>query len=165
MVEESDSRELDVADNPVGANAITYIAGYLVTKCLRKHECNTCASVLINPNLDSSDKLFCYFKGYESPTKTYGGLTIPNDEFIEYVAKIKEQMVNGVSKVMGNIRADKDLTRQIPLIVVQQCSEFPSKYLLKLFVRMRIYYILKFGNRELLVGKRKSRKYFKVQHL
>ena len=134
MVEESDFRELGVADNLVGANAIIYIAGYLVTKCLRKHECNTCASVLINPNLDSSVKLFCYFKGHKSPTKTCGGLTVPNDEFIEYVAKIKERMVNGFSKVMGNKGVAKDLTQQLPLIVMQQCSEFPSEYLIKLFV-------------------------------
>ena len=165
VMEESDFRELNIADNPVGGNAITYVAGYLITKCLKKHECNTCASSLINPTLDSSDKLFCYFKGYESPTKTYGGLTVPNDAFIEYVTQIENKMVNGFSEVMCNKGVSKALTRQLPLFVVQRCPEFPSKYLLMLFVRMRIYYILKFGNRELSSGKKKNRKYFKVQHL
>ena len=165
VMEESDFRELNIAENPVGANAITYVAGYLITKCLKKHECNTCASSLINPTLDSTDKLFCYFKGYESPTKTYGGLTVPNDAFIEYVTKIENKMVNGFSEVMCNEGVSKALARQLSLFVVQQCHEFPSKYLLMLFVRVRIYYILKFGNRELSSGKKKNRKYFKVQHL
>jgi hypothetical protein len=139
VMEETDFRELNIADNPVGANAITYVAGYLITKCLKKHVCNTCASSLINPTLDSTDKLFCYFKGYESPTKTYGGLTVPNDAFIEYVTKIENKMVNGFSEVMCNEGVSKALARQLSLFVVQPCHEFPSKYLLMLFVRMRIY--------------------------
>ncbi len=50
---------------------------------------------------------------------------------------------------------------------LQKCTEFPSDYLLKLFVKMRIHYILKLGNRELSkpTGNKKNRKYFKVTHL
>ncbi len=74
-------------------------------------------------------------------------------------------MVDGFSEVMCSKGVSKDLTQQLPLFVVQQCHEFPSKYLLMLFVRMRIYYILKFGDRELSFGRKENRKYFNVQHL
>lgn len=75
-------------------------------------------SVIINPNLDSSDKLFSHFKGYKSPTNTYGGLTVPNDEFIEYVAKIENEMVSSFTKVMGNKGVAKEMTRQQPLCAI-----------------------------------------------
>ena len=45
------------------------------------------------------------------------------------------------------------------------CSGFPKIYVLKLFVRMRIYYALKFGNRELSTVSKKNKKYFTIQHL
>ena len=67
-------------------------------------------SVIINPNLDSSDKLFSHFKGYKSRTITYGGLTVPNDESIEYVAKIEDEMVNK--------RVAEEMTRQLPLCAI-----------------------------------------------
>ena len=42
------------------------------------------------------------------------------------------------------------------------CEKFPKVFMQKLFLRMRIYYALKFANREF---KKKNRKYIKVTHL
>lgn len=165
MFEESDYRELNNCDDAIEANAITYVAGYVAAKAIKKHQCITCQESLINPNHDSIFKLFCYFKGYESKTKTFRGLTVPNDEFISYVTQIENTIVRVFPDVMCSKGIAKHLTRERPLFLVPQCPEFPSEYILKLYVRLRIHYILKFGNRHLSSGKRKNRKYFKIQHL
>ena len=63
----------------------------------------------------------------------------------------------------------KSLVDAQPKLAVQvsECKEFPSEYLCRLYIRVRIYYALKFGNRELSLkkGGKKNRKYFKVTHL
>ncbi len=66
VVDESDYRDLaiDPDESNSGANAIIYVAGYIITKCFQKHKCSTCVSNLVNDKLENSDKLFCYFKGY-----------------------------------------------------------------------------------------------------
>jgi hypothetical protein len=165
VFEESDFRELNISDDAIGANAITYVAGYLAAKALKKHQCSACKASLVNPNLDSSSKLFCFFKGYESNTKTFGGLTVPNDKFIAYVAQIEDKIIQFFPEVMRCKGVAKDLIGKLPLYQVEECGQFPSEYTLKLYIRLRIYYIIKFGNRNISSGKRKNRKYFKVQHL
>ena len=56
------------------------------------------------------------------------------------------------------------LLNQIPL-PFKCCDEFPLEFMRKLFLRLRIYYCLKFANRELSSTKKKNRKYLKVAHL
>lgn len=41
---------------------------------------------------------------------------------------------------------------------LHSCSDFPKIYLLKLFIRVRIYYILKFVNRDFKNKKEGTRK-------
>ena len=45
------------------------------------------------------------------------------------------------------------------------CEKFPKVFMQKLFLRMRIYYALKFANQEFKQTKKKNRKYIKVTHL
>ena len=48
----------------------------------------------------------------------------------------------------------------------QQCPAFSMEHMLKLFLRMCIYYTIKFANQKFLsTSKKKSRKYIKVTHL
>lgn len=68
---------------------------------------------------------------------------------------------------MSQTGVGKSLDDALPKLQVSRCKELPSDYLCKLFVRMPIFYVLKFGNRELSLkkGGKKNRKYFKVTHL
>lgn len=67
QIEEVDYQLPLVEQNLMRANAITYVTGYLLRKCLHKHNCQVCSKVHSNQNeLDSSDKLFCYFKAYDN---------------------------------------------------------------------------------------------------
>ena len=53
-VEDMDYQLHEVETNLAGLNAITYVAGYLLKKCLEKHRCDICAKCLVNLELDSS---------------------------------------------------------------------------------------------------------------
>ncbi|CAB4030057.1 Hypothetical predicted protein [Paramuricea clavata] len=165
VVDESDYRDfaIDPDQSNSGANAITYVTGYMITKCFQKHKCDTCVSNLVNDELDNGNKLFCYFKGYDS-RKTFGGLTVPTDKFTQYITAVEEKIVQLSPTVIKKKGVAQDLLSQLPLFTVP-CPDFPGEFVLRLFLRMRIYYILKFGNRELSSPKIKNRKYFKVQNL
>ncbi|CAB3980292.1 Hypothetical predicted protein [Paramuricea clavata] len=131
-----------------GLNAITYVAGYLLKKCLEKHRCDICAKCLVNLELDSSTKLFCYFKAYESSTKPFSGLLVPGADFVDYITHLESTFVNELPKSLNKLGIGKHLMGKLKEFSVPQCSGFPGKYVLKLFVRMRLYYALKFANRD-----------------
>ena len=165
QVDESDYRLISLEENLIGMNAITYVAGYLLKKCLEKHDCHSCIKELINNELDSSNKLFCYFKSYESTKKPFGGLIVPSDTFVKYVTTIEGKFIEEFPTVLNMVGIGKYFSAKLPKFSVPQCPDFPCEYMLKLFVRMRLYYTLKFGNRELSSVNKKNRKYFKITHL
>ena len=154
--------------NNINKNAITYVTGYLAKKCLQKHPCETCTNALTNNVLDSPDKLFTYFKSFDETDSAFGKLTVPADDLIKYITAIDAKLVETFEGIMTIGGIGKYLVSHLPKFYLQECTHFPSGYLLKLFVKMRIHYILKFGNRQLSIPKKngkKNRNYFKVTHL
>ena len=134
---------------------------------MQQHACPTCAKALINNNLDTPDKLFCYFKAYDE-SKPFGGLTIPDVRLVNYCKAIEEIFVEALPQIISKPGIGKHLVSILAIFSLQECPQFPRQYMLKLFVRMRLFYVLKFGNRELAQSKKKgakNRKYFKVSHL
>ncbi len=97
--------------------------------------------------------------------KPFGGLITPSDKFVSYVTSLEATFVVEFEKNVSKLQIGKYLLSTLTPISSLKCVHFPSLYLLKLFIRMRIHYALKFGNRELRTAKKKNRKYFKVTHL
>lgn len=56
-----------VEENFMSTNALTYVAGYLLKKCLQNHQCKVCSEFVIHNELDQPTQLFCHFKSYEGP--------------------------------------------------------------------------------------------------
>ena len=157
----------EVEKNLVSMNAITYVAGYLLRKCLDKHECLTCSQKLTVTNLTNSSQLLCHFKAYKNKSD-FGGLIVPQDEFVEYITEIESRIVDEFSSCSQRSKIAEHLIGKLPMFSVSECPYFPSMYLIEFFVKMRLHYILKFNNQELRArqkGKRKNRKYIKIQHL
>ena len=160
VIDETDYKTC-LKDNAVGMNAVTYVAGYLVKKCLKKHSCQICMKQLIVDGLSSDTQLLCLFKEYDDKER----LITPAAMFVDYVANIETIFVNEFKSNTSKVGIGKYLLSILPQFTISQCSCFPSVYLLKLFIKMRIHYALKFGNRELQSGKKKNKKYLKVSHL
>ena len=68
-------------------------------------------------------------------------------------------------KQTKNVAADL-IKRLLKVELNITCANFDKKFLVKLFVRMRLYYCLQFENQNLGKSKkRKNRQYIKVAHL
>ena len=163
----ADFKSESVEGNMFAKNAITYVSGYVVRKCQKKHKCPTCAEALTSNDLDSPDKLLSEFKAYDN-SKPFGGLTVPDERLVRYIHSAEQIFVDTFPNVISKQGIGKHLMSMLPKFKLQECPQFPSQYMLELFVRMRLYYVLKFGNRDLAQPKQKGekdRKYFKVSHL
>ena len=112
-------------------------------------------------------QLLCHFKAYKNKSD-FGGLIVPQDGFVEYVTEIESRIVDEFSSCSQRSKIAEDLIGKLPMFSISECPYFPSMYLIEFFVKMRLHYILKFDNQELRgrqKGKRKNRKYIKIQHL
>ena len=165
----TDYRDKEVRDNLLKDNPIAYVAGYLLRKCFHIHQCPTCKSALVTNELEENRNLLCFFKAYESE-KTFGGLLAPTKPCLDYVTKLEDQFVRDFSAYTKSEGIRKKILvhpQSVP-VPFTVCSEFQLDYLLKLFLRMRIYYSIKFAKRDLSTGSKKakkSKKYIKVAHL
>ena len=175
---ESSRFESDVTDcktclesNLIGLNAITYVSGYLLRKCLTKHCCDICTQELVNVNkqLTNSAQLLCLFKEYDGlekkPSGQTAGLLTPSDKFVSYITCLEATFVVEFENNISQLQIGKFLLSKLSKHSLLHCPHFPSEFLLQLFIRMRVHYALKFGNRVLRSAKRKNRKYLKVAHL
>ena len=160
----TDFKESEMERNIISLNTVTYIAGYLLKKCLAKHSCNVCHNVLAVKQIDECNQLFCLSKSYES---LKNGLTVPHNAFVNYVLELENIFVAQFSGSTQKAKIGRYLCSLMPALPnsVVKCQSFPSMYLVQLFVKMRLHYALKFGNQERTSKKKKSRKYVKVQHL
>ena len=105
---------------------------------------------LVNKQLTNSAQLLCLFKGYEeSEEKPFGGLITPSDKFVSYITDLEAAtFVVAFENNVSRLQIGKYLLSKLSEYSLLECAHFPSAYLLRLFVRMRIHYALKFGNRK-----------------
>lgn len=61
-------------------NAFTYVGGYFLRKCFLKHSCDVCLHYSNQVNLNQSNR-FCQMKAYEGSQGSFGGLTVPPNDF------------------------------------------------------------------------------------
>ena len=163
----TDYREPEVSTNIIQDNAIAYVAGYLLKKSFKIHKCQKCQDVLLSNQLDDNRNLLCFFKSFEDNKTPFGGLNAPSPCYLEYVIKLEDVFSDQFSVYTKCPGVGANILKKIKAIPItfQCCPEFSLEYLQKLFIRMRIYYSIKFANRDLATSKPKDRKYIKVTHL
>ena len=156
----------DVQSKVIKHNSLAYVAGFLLKRTFERHQCSTCKSYLTDNHLDDKRKLFLVFKAYDTDKNLFGGLTVPSKTMMDFLIKLEDIFV----RYFRNLRKVKSIGSEILEIMEKeilniQCVQFDKRYMVMLFIRLRIYYCIKFGNRELASTTRKSRKYLKVVHL
>lgn len=140
----------------------------MIKKCLSIHSCDIFKAYgTENQDVDET-KMLVHFKGifysrysklvrnciYLGDTEKHGKrrgifglLQIPGKTFINYITRMEELFVDNIDKLIAN-RPMANLLKLIEDIPFSHpCHEFPIRYLQQLYVRMRIYYILKYANR------------------
>lgn len=162
--------DTDYRNEPLLAqNAFTYVCGYLVKKALVVHSCEVCEQFAKGTRELDNSTLFTYFKAFDtSSSSTYGALHVPNESFLHYIYKLEKIFVStfdslSVKRQVAFNYFEK--MKNIPLL--HKCSEFPVIYVLKLFIRLRIFYSLKFANRSFTTNKanKQNRKISILSHL
>ena len=153
-------------------NVLVFVTGWLCFKILTKHKCSQCMSYMVNPNpqLDDPRFLFTHFKSAEVKDSEFGFLKIPTTQFINFIDRCESLFVRD----FNNLYYVRDLNSRILRHIINDtqrhtahsnlCASTMSA-LLKLFIRTRVHYCVKFFNKKLKSTKRKNRKYLKVSHL
>ena len=157
----------NIDSNITKENALAYVAGYLLHKSMKIHTCPTCTDAVQCKNLDDNRKLFCYFKAFDQTQDSFEGLHAPTNCFLDYVIQLEDTFFKHFSIYNKSLSVGASILKLLKKIPVpfQCCDKFPLDFLQKLFLRLRIYYSLKFANRDLSSTKKKDRKYIKVAHL
>lgn len=149
--------EINLLEN----NGTCFVAGYFAFKLLKKHDCEECRNDFKNLTNTSSDTMYANLRQFQG-IKT-GGIFVPSDHWVQYIKKLEEGLMQNVYKFMYeknvlykifNILKDIDSS-------FMKCQNFPKIYFLKLFIRIRLYYIILFANRNLKT-KGKNQKYLKI---
>ncbi len=151
----------------VKENSIVYIAGYLLRKTYNVHKCQQCSNLVSDDDISDDQSALLVFKAYETDTSSFGGLIAPSTSMLLYTTALEDEFVQYFKQLRKTTDIGKDLLKRLMEIRLDvSCPNFDKNFLLRLFVRMRIYYCLKFENRNLSkTKKRKNRKYLKVAHL
>jgi hypothetical protein len=134
---------------------------------MKIHTCPICTNAIQCNELDDNRKLFCFFKAFDQTENTFGGLHAPTNCFLDYITKLEDVFFKNVSICTKSLTVGKDVLMLLEKIHMpfKCCDEFPLEFAQKLFLRVRIYYSLKFANGELSSTKKKNRKYLKGAHL
>lgn len=149
-------------------NTFIYVCGYLMKKCIDRHSCDICINYAKSQKRIDDSFILCYFKAYENKeSSTFGNLMMPQDTFYNFIHQLELIFIQrfplvSIEKEVGN----KLILHMSTVIYNHPCPLFDKEYLIKFFVRFRIYAAIKFLNRTLVSEKiKKNRKLVILEHL
>lgn len=149
--------EINLLEN----NGTSYVAGYFAFKLLKKHDCEECRNDFKNHTDTSSNTLYARLRQFQGIQT--GGIFVPSDHWVNYIKQLEELLMPNFYQLMY----EKNVLYKIFNILKDvetnfiKCKNFPKFYFLKLFIRIRLYYIILFANRT-LKNKSKNQKYLKI---
>lgn len=143
----------------IGENAFTYVCGYLYKKSLSLHKCLTPI-----PRFDECD----YFNKYTfSQEKEFAknNLIRPPDEFILYIEELNKEFNKHFDRCCHMVGLSKYLYEYLKLVPQYKCCEnMNNEDFLNVFIRTKIYFTLKFFNRDAAIPNLRN-KFLKVSHI
>lgn len=151
-------------------NAFKYVCGFLIKKCSETHSCNICITqVNVNETaLDDTTYLYSFYRAYQSNEENpFGKLHIlANNDFCQYVHQLEEIFVKNFETNCFQKNIGAYLFKLAQGVKFKPpCPNFPTTFLIKLFLRMRIYFTLSQHNKSCKRINSKYRKLFNILHL
>lgn len=126
-------------------NFIRYVCGYLLNKALRVHTCDICNKYSKDHDELDDSSYYCFLKAYENANKdTFGNLQMPNNKFVELICKIEQIFQENFEKFATKRNICQmllDISNH--LAFNHPCKYFPKEFVVRLYLRVRIYYTLK----------------------
>ena len=168
-----DSCILLPATRNAAANALVYIAGYLVHKIKSGHVCSCCDCLCKSGSLDDPTLAFMHLKAICSGE--FGKLSVPSDSVVAYLSKVETQFLSlfpvfihkqrCLSSIATNVEQHVPHTDFLPCL----CSGIGSKILM-IYLRVRVHSELRNFLHTLTKSKKsisnsgKCRKIMKLKH-
>lgn len=130
-------------------NSIQYTCDFLMKKCLAKHTCDVCTLYATNQQHVEDRTLYSHFKAYTANTdKPFGSLYMPSETFVHFVSQMNTIFFERFEKFVIQDNVVQNFVIQFKKInFLHPCKNFPYNYVIHLFARMRLYFTLKFINR------------------
>ena len=96
----------------------------------------------------------------------FGTLKSPSEEFVHYIYRLEQIFLSLFDDVSCSEGISNNFFSEMSNITfVRPCTDFPKIYVIKLFVRLRIFYTLKYANRDLKSAKKTDKTNRKVMIL
>jgi hypothetical protein len=143
-------------------NALHYVCGYLMKKVRAWHNCTVC------------ENMFCISDGYAKRNEVFTELKKFNNEsklvnvtqaFRCYVSRCEKKFMEEFDACMHERNIGCTLVAHLSSInVPTKCLSFPKDKFLAFFVRLRIYYVLKFLNASVKSSSNSSKILKQFQH-
>lgn len=126
-------------------NVMKYICGYLINKLLKIHSCDICVSYSKTNCELNNESLYCYFRAFQNGTlDTFGNLRMPKNEFVYFISSLEVSFQNNFENLIVGTNV---ITGFVSFNYNHPCENFPISHLLKLYGRVRLFYTLKYINK------------------
>lgn len=125
----------DYRNLPIEGDGLICVSAYLLRKCLSKHSCDSCLnyySLFLTDQSEHCDSLITQPKSFLHYLRSLENLFVSYFSTLCIYDNIGHSLATIFSKVM----------------FIHPCPEFDYKYLVSLYTRVRIYYSLKYANKE-----------------
>ena len=157
------------------SNVVSYISGYLIKKTFDKFKCDSCYDLQTqNRSVLQSDNNFLFIKHKMYKDLSSKGLAIPSNNFLGVFKKCECKVRQFMPLVVNNngiayrlFQLCYDEMKQLPVVHCGEDMCIKSiHYMLKLFIKIRIYHVVKEENRRISQpNMKRNRKFMKVTHL
>lgn len=130
----------------VTVNSMWYVAGYILRKVLQKHSCDICLEYAQSGPRDNDHQFYTCQRSYVELTDITRRLLFPPEEFVSYISKLEFLLEGNFEKAcLGDV--GYQLLQRLKVVELDHpCVFFPKDFLLKFYIRLRIFFICKFAN-------------------
>lgn len=153
-------------DNALYKNAFNYVCGYIIKKTTMIHKCDICISFQEKCRVLDVNNLLISFKAFNTTKSPFGSLQCPSEIFILFIFNLENIFCAKFEEICGTRGVSKRLFDIMKNVEFEHpCPQFPKIYVIKLFIRLKIYYTLKYTNRDLRISGKDRRAVRKLKIL
>ncbi len=148
--------------NVMETNALHYVAGYLVRKLQHWHQCKSCNTILNGgSDFTESNTIFTNL----TKIKDKYGLVNISQAFHFYIVRLEKALQSVIKDRIHEKNIAKIIYEELKqLHAPTQCIGFLKTKFIMFFIRLRLYYILKYENRMVVKSKTKVKIYKQFAH-
>lgn len=141
LVDDHDYRNMNLPEQ----NAIRYVCGYLMQKCIKKHSCDICLKYAREYVDLNNNSYYCFFRAYETTENNlFGSLLMSPDDFVTCIKILENKFFQNIETLILQKDVVANLVELFSHVPFEHpCSNFPKKYIIKLFARVRLFFTLR----------------------